>query len=91
MKLGFIGAGEMGGAIIRGLLKSGWKKEDIMASVRTPEKANLLAGTLGIAAYTDNRRVIVEADRLFLAVKPAQMSPAPINPSFMIFLRVFYA
>ncbi len=74
MKLGFIGAGEMGGAIIRGLLKSGWKKEDIMASVRTPEKANLLAGTLGIAAYTDNRRVIVEADRLFLAVKPAQMS-----------------
>ena len=73
MKLGFIGAGEMGGAIIRGLLKAGWKKEEIMASVRTPEKANLLANTLGIAAYTDNRRVITEADRLFLAVKPAQM------------------
>lgn len=73
MKLGFIGAGEMGGAIIGGLLKTGWEKEDVMASVRTPEKANLLADTLGIAAYTDNRRVIEEADRLFLAVKPAQM------------------
>lgn len=73
MKLGFIGAGEMGGAIIRGLLKAGWKKEEIMASVHTPEKANLLSSTLGIAAYTDNRRVIVESDRLFLAVKPAQM------------------
>ncbi len=73
MKLGFIGAGEMGGAIIRGLLKAGIKKEDILASVRTPEKANLLASTLGIAAYTDNARVIVEADRLFLAVKPTQM------------------
>ncbi len=73
MKLGFIGAGEMGGAIIRGLLKSGYKKEEILASVRTPEKANLLADTLGIAAYTDNARVINEADRLFLAVKPAQM------------------
>ncbi len=74
MKLGFIGAGEMGGAIIRGLLKAGFKKENILASVRTPEKANLLASTLGIAAYTDNARVIAEADRLFLAVKPAQMS-----------------
>ncbi len=73
MKLGFIGAGEMGGAILRGLLKSGYKKEDILASVRTPEKANLLADTLGIAAYTDNARVVTEADRLFLAVKPAQM------------------
>lgn len=73
MKLGFIGAGEMGGAILRGLLKSGYKKEEILASVRTPEKANLLADTLGIAAYTDNARVINEADRLFLAVKPAQM------------------
>ena len=73
MKLGFIGAGEMGGAIIRGLLKTGWKAQDILASVRTPEKANLLADTLGIAAYTDNARVIKEADRLFLAVKPAQM------------------
>jgi len=73
MKLGFIGAGEMGGAIIRGMLKSGYKKEEILASVRTPEKANFLADTLGIAAYTDNTRVIKEADRLFLAVKPAQM------------------
>ena len=73
MKLGFIGAGEMGGAIIRGLLKTGWRAQEILASVRTPEKANLLASTLGIAAYTDNARVIREADRLFLAVKPAQM------------------
>ena len=48
MKRGFIGAGEMGGAIIRGLLKTGWKAQDILASVRTPEKANLLASTLGM-------------------------------------------
>ena len=73
MKLGFIGAGEMGGAIIRGLLKAGWKPEEILASVRTPDSANRLSNTLGIAAYTDNRRVMLEADRLFLAVKPAQM------------------
>ncbi len=73
MKLGFIGAGEMGGAIIRGLLASGWKAADILASVHTPESANRLCNTLGIAAYTDNLRVMQGADRLFLAVKPAQM------------------
>ncbi len=73
MKLGFIGAGEMGGALIRGLLKAGYDKNDILVSVRTVEKANLLSATLGIAAYTDNQRVIAQADRLFLAVKPAQM------------------
>ena len=39
MKLGFIGAGEMGGAIIRGLLSQGWPKEDSLASVHTAESA----------------------------------------------------
>lgn len=73
MKLGFIGAGEMGGAIIRGLLASGRAAQEIMASVRTVEKANLLSSTLGIAAYTDNKRLATQADWLFLAVKPAQM------------------
>ena len=73
MKLGFIGAGEMGGAIIRGLLNTGRKPEEILASVRTPQKASLLSSTLGIGAYTDNNRVITQADRIFLAVKPVQM------------------
>lgn len=73
MKLGFIGAGEMGGSIIRGLLKTGFQPQQLLASVRTPDSANRLANTLGIAAYTDNKRVISAADRLFLAVKPAQM------------------
>ena len=73
MKLGFIGAGEMGGALLRGLLKAGCAATDLIVSVRTVEKANLLTGTLGIAAYTDNKRVFSEADWIFLAVKPAQM------------------
>lgn len=73
MKLGFIGAGEMGSSIIRGILKTGWKPEDICASVRTADSAQRLTSSLGIAAYTDNARVIREAQWLFLAVKPAQM------------------
>lgn len=73
MKLGFIGAGEMGGSIIRGLLQTGIKPPQILASVHTPDSANRLASTLGIAAYTDNAHVMAEADRLFIAVKPAQV------------------
>lgn len=73
MKLGFIGAGEMGSSIIRGILKTGWKPEDICASVRTASSAQRLTGELGITVYTDNKRVIREAQWLFLAVKPAQM------------------
>ncbi|WP_428080647.1 pyrroline-5-carboxylate reductase [Candidatus Avelusimicrobium alvi] len=70
MKLGFIGAGEMGGAIIRGLLKSGWPKEEILASVHSADSARKLASELGIDATTDNRRAAEHADVIFLAVKP---------------------
>lgn len=73
MKIGFIGAGEMGGAIIRGLLSKGYPKEDILASVHTEQSAARLQTELGIVAGTDNVRVIREANWLFLAVKPAQM------------------
>lgn len=70
MKLGFIGAGEMGGAIIRGLLKSGWPKEEILASVHSADSARKLASELDIDATTDNRRAAEHADVIFLAVKP---------------------
>lgn len=73
MKLGFIGAGEMGGAIINGLLQKGWPKEEVMASVHTPESAARLRAEFGIEVGTNNQQVIREAGWLFLAVKPAQM------------------
>lgn len=73
MKLGFIGAGEMGSAIIKGLLAHGQSKENILASVHTPQSAARLQQSLGITAVVDNARVLREADWLFLAVKPAQM------------------
>ena len=74
MKIGFIGAGEMGGAIIRGLLSKGYPKEDILAGVHTEQSAARLQAELGITAGTDNVRVIREANWLFLAVKPAQVA-----------------
>lgn len=70
MKLGFIGAGEMGGALIKGLIHSGWPKEDIAASVHSQASAERVARQYGICAGTDNARTAAEADVILIAVKP---------------------
>lgn len=88
MKLGFIGAGEMGGAIIRGLLKSGWPKADILVSVSSQASAARWREQYGLAAGTDNRQTAQQADVVLLAVKPGvvpqvlaeiqMLSPKPV-------------
>lgn len=69
MKLGFIGAGNMAGAIIGGILKSGLvEKEDILASDLSVQARERL-GSLGIRLTGDNRQA-AKSDIVFLAVKP---------------------
>lgn len=71
MKIGFLGAGEMGGAIIKGLIDYGsWRAEDILASVHSEESARRLYSRFGIDCRTDNQWVIQKADVLVIAVKP---------------------
>lgn len=71
MKTGFIGCGNMGEAMIRGILDSGvCKKEEIMASAPSREKLEKKKEQLGIRVTTDNRETAAFADVLFLAVKP---------------------
>ncbi len=68
MKYGFIGCGNMGGAIARALRK---KTADIMIS--DPSKAaEETAKELG-CAYVDNMTLVTQCDRIFLAVKPQMM------------------
>lgn len=71
MKIGFIGCGNMGTAMISGLLK---KKiaagEDLLASALTEGSRQRIRDTLGIRTTADNREVAAYADILFLAVKP---------------------
>ena len=71
MKIGFIGTGNMGGALASAAAKSG--KVDILLANRTAEKAQALANAIG-AAVCDNAAAAGEADHLFLGVKP-QMLP----------------
>ena len=70
MKIGFIGAGSMGGALIEGFIKSGIDKKNIIASDKTQEKKESLEKNIGIKVYNDNKKVARESDILFIAVKP---------------------
>ena len=71
MKIGFIGTGNMGGALARAAAKSG--EVEILLANRTPEKARALADAIG-AAVCDNTTAAGEADHLFLGVKPQMMA-----------------
>ncbi len=68
MKYGFIGCGNMGGAIARALRKA---TGDILVTDRSG-RAKLLARELDIG-YADAAAIAGECDRIFLAVKPHMM------------------
>lgn len=71
MKIGFIGMGNMAGAMTGGMLKKGIAKpEDIIGSARTEKSRRAAEEKFGITMYADNRRVAGEAEILILAVKP---------------------
>lgn len=68
MKYGFLGCGNMGGAIARALSQ---QTKDIAVSDRSG-KAKLLAQELGVT-YSVNASIAANCDRIFLAVKPHMM------------------
>ncbi len=71
MKIGFIGCGNMAGAMIQGILDSGkCKNDEVIASNRSEEKLNDKKEKLGIHVTTDNREAAKFADIIFLSVKP---------------------
>ena len=70
--LGFIGVGNMGGALARAAAKNVSGPSLLLAN-RSPEKAEALAVQLG-AQVSDNASLAAVADYIFLGVKP-QMLP----------------
>ena len=69
--VGFIGTGNMGGALARAAAKSGLAEELLLAN-RSPEKARRLAEELGGRAV-DSREAVLHSDVLFLGVKPQML------------------
>ncbi len=70
-KVGFIGCGNMGSAMVGGLIKSKFlEADDIIVSTKTEESAKKLKDQFGIETTLDSKLVAKEADAIILAVKP---------------------
>jgi pyrroline-5-carboxylate reductase len=69
----FIGAGNMAGAIIGGMIDSGFAAADITATSPRDEALAPLRERLGIRTSTDNAAAAAESDVVVLAVKPQIM------------------
>ena len=72
MKFGFIGCGNMGGAVARAVCK-GAGAENVWLANRTPAKAQALASELG-CHVCGNRELANQCDFIFLGVKPQMMA-----------------
>jgi pyrroline-5-carboxylate reductase len=74
-RVGFVGGGNMGEALIRGLLGANLVPAELMAAtdVRT-ERTAQLTRQFGITAHDNNPRLVREADVVILAVKPQVMA-----------------
>ena len=71
IKVGFIGTGNMGGPLIRGVIRSGAAKpDDIYIYDVDQSKAAALAKDTGVRLATGNVELVTACDYIVLAVKP---------------------
>ncbi|WNY28956.1 Pyrroline-5-carboxylate reductase [Methanimicrococcus stummii] len=75
-KIGFLGAGKMASAIIKGLLKYGISPENIAAGERWTPAAEAARKDFGIFVTDDNADVVRRSDILIIAVKPKDIAEA---------------
>jgi len=75
-RIGIIGAGAMGGALLRGVLGSGVALDAVWAATKSDASARTVASEFGIATHTTYAELTSSSDVLLLAVKPAQLETA---------------
>jgi pyrroline-5-carboxylate reductase len=74
-KIGFIGAGNMAGALIRGLLRGGqYGPDDLWASDPIDVQLRRLKRAHKIEVTRDNRQLVQKSQTIVLAVKPQSMA-----------------
>lgn len=75
-RIAIIGTGSMGGAILSGLLKSGFAADQISVSTKSTDSAERLADELGVLSFAvengddANQMTVAGADVVFVGVKP---------------------
>jgi pyrroline-5-carboxylate reductase len=82
-RLCVLGAGNMGRALLSGLMRSGTRAEQLSVGESVAAARELLARELGVAASPDNETAIAGAEIVVLAVKPqeAQAVLKPLAPT----------
>ena len=71
MKIGLIGCGNMGSAILKGILAAGaFKPTELIASAQSEGTRNKIKNEYNITLADSNQDVVRLADIVFLAVKP---------------------
>src|SRR3989442_10101349 len=74
VRFAFIGGGNMGEALIKGLCSGlNVNPRQIIATDVLPERRHYMQATYGITASGDNRQAVKESDVIVLAVKPQIM------------------
>jgi pyrroline-5-carboxylate reductase len=73
-RIGFIGGGKMGEALINGILRAGLStSEKIMVSDVDKKRLQILEKEAGIKTTQDNKKITSDSDIIILAVKPNMM------------------
>lgn len=72
--IGFIGAGNMAYALIKGLLSDGFEAKNINVSDANPELLEKRSSELGVTAQPDNVSLLTNSDIVVFAVKPQVLS-----------------
>jgi pyrroline-5-carboxylate reductase len=71
--LAILGAGVMGETVLSGLLRAGWRADQIVATDRRLERQHELTARYGIKML-ENTEAVAEAETVILVVKPQDMS-----------------
>lgn len=72
--IGFIGAGNMAYALIKGLLSDGFEAKNINVSDANPELLEKRSSELGVTVQPDNASLLTNSDIVVFAVKPQVLS-----------------
>lgn len=78
-QLGFIGAGNMAGSLIGGLISDNYPADTLWVSDVDTAKLKDLANRFGVHTSTDNRNVVERVQLLVLAVKPQVLQSVVVD------------